>query len=295
MYGQVVLGIEHHHFEELLENHKLDTGASLDTDLSVEDWKIVVAGFKDIVTQERGHPFPQAAARPAVGRDRRRLRVVDEPARDDLSAIARDPRRLGHRGQCPGDGVRQYGDGLRDRRRLHPQPVDRHGRVLRRIPGQRPGRRCRRRHPHPATPDDRRQGRQQIGLAGDGRSHARGPRRAVPGASDARRPLLRHAGHRVYRAARQVVDAADADRQAHRPGRAEDRRVAGRGGDHRPRRGDPAHRPQFARSAVASDPRPAGGKKRPRPRSAGVSRCGLGQDRVFGKRGRSRSPCAARR
>src|SRR5215468_5773029 len=46
MYGQVVLGIDHHHFEELLENHKLETGASLDTELSAEDWKIVVAGFK---------------------------------------------------------------------------------------------------------------------------------------------------------------------------------------------------------------------------------------------------------
>src|SRR4051794_35052458 len=33
MYGQVVLGIDHHYFEELLENHKLDSGAMLDTDL----------------------------------------------------------------------------------------------------------------------------------------------------------------------------------------------------------------------------------------------------------------------
>ena len=33
MYGQVVLGIEHHHFEELIENHKLETGAMLDTEL----------------------------------------------------------------------------------------------------------------------------------------------------------------------------------------------------------------------------------------------------------------------
>jgi pyruvate, orthophosphate dikinase len=59
MYGQVVLGIEHHHFEELLENHKLDSGQTLDTDLAAEDWKIVVAGFKDLVAQETGHPFPQ--------------------------------------------------------------------------------------------------------------------------------------------------------------------------------------------------------------------------------------------
>jgi pyruvate,orthophosphate dikinase len=59
MYGQVVLGIEHHHFEELIENYKLETGQTLDTDLSAEDWKIVVAGFKDVVEQETGHPFPQ--------------------------------------------------------------------------------------------------------------------------------------------------------------------------------------------------------------------------------------------
>jgi pyruvate, orthophosphate dikinase len=59
MYGQVVLGIEHHYFEELLENHKLDSGANLDTDLSAEDWKAVVSGFKDVVSEEHGHPFPQ--------------------------------------------------------------------------------------------------------------------------------------------------------------------------------------------------------------------------------------------
>ncbi|MGA8383103.1 MAG: pyruvate, phosphate dikinase [Stellaceae bacterium] len=59
MYGQVVLGIEHHHFEELIENYKLETGQTLDTDLSAEDWKIVVAGFKDVVEQETGHRFPQ--------------------------------------------------------------------------------------------------------------------------------------------------------------------------------------------------------------------------------------------
>src|SRR5207253_3932755 len=59
MYGQVVLGIDHHHFEELLEGYKLDSGAMLDTDLAAEDWKTIVSGFKDIVAQERGQPFPQ--------------------------------------------------------------------------------------------------------------------------------------------------------------------------------------------------------------------------------------------
>jgi pyruvate, orthophosphate dikinase len=59
MYGQVVLGIDHHHFEELIENHKHETGANLDTDLSAADWRAVVSGFKDVVSQEYGHPFPQ--------------------------------------------------------------------------------------------------------------------------------------------------------------------------------------------------------------------------------------------
>src|SRR5713226_8259394 len=59
MYGQVVLGIDHHYFAELLENHKLDSGANLDTDLSAEEWKTIVSGFKDVVTQELGRAFPQ--------------------------------------------------------------------------------------------------------------------------------------------------------------------------------------------------------------------------------------------
>ncbi|HKM70542.1 MAG TPA: pyruvate, phosphate dikinase [Stellaceae bacterium] len=58
MYGQVVLGIENH-FEELLENHKLDNGVLLDTDLSAGDWRTLVAGFKDLVAQELGRPFPE--------------------------------------------------------------------------------------------------------------------------------------------------------------------------------------------------------------------------------------------
>ncbi|MGE5269853.1 MAG: PEP/pyruvate-binding domain-containing protein, partial [Thiohalocapsa sp.] len=59
MYGQVVLGIEHHHFEELLENHKIEVGAVLDTELATDDWRTLVAGFKDVIASETGKPFPQ--------------------------------------------------------------------------------------------------------------------------------------------------------------------------------------------------------------------------------------------
>jgi pyruvate,orthophosphate dikinase len=59
MYGQVVLGIEHHHFEELIENHKIEVDAVLDTELSAADWQTIVAGFKEVVAAETGKRFPQ--------------------------------------------------------------------------------------------------------------------------------------------------------------------------------------------------------------------------------------------
>jgi pyruvate, orthophosphate dikinase len=62
MYGQVVLGVDHHHFEDLLENTKLDLGVTLDTELTAEDWKEVVAGYKEVVARELGKAFPQDPA-----------------------------------------------------------------------------------------------------------------------------------------------------------------------------------------------------------------------------------------
>jgi pyruvate, orthophosphate dikinase len=59
MYGQVVLDVDHHHFEDLLENIKLDRGVTLDTELKAEDWQEVVTGFKAVVQRELGSPFPQ--------------------------------------------------------------------------------------------------------------------------------------------------------------------------------------------------------------------------------------------
>ncbi|MEX1109519.1 MAG: pyruvate, phosphate dikinase, partial [Dongiaceae bacterium] len=59
MYGDVVLGVEHHHFEDLLELHKEERGVTLDTELTAEDLRQLVGAYKDIVQQELGEPFPQ--------------------------------------------------------------------------------------------------------------------------------------------------------------------------------------------------------------------------------------------
>jgi pyruvate,orthophosphate dikinase len=59
MYSNVVLDIDHHHFEEILENYKNERGYSLDTELSADDWKKIVGRYKALVESEQDAPFPQ--------------------------------------------------------------------------------------------------------------------------------------------------------------------------------------------------------------------------------------------
>ena len=59
MYSDVVLGVEHHHFEELLQRHKDARGVDLDTDLGADDWRGLVDKYKERVKNELGRPFPQ--------------------------------------------------------------------------------------------------------------------------------------------------------------------------------------------------------------------------------------------
>jgi len=58
MYGDVVLGVDHHHFEELLELLKEDRGANLDTELDAADWEELVGKYKAMVEDKLGAPFP---------------------------------------------------------------------------------------------------------------------------------------------------------------------------------------------------------------------------------------------
>ena len=59
MYSDVVLGVGHEHFEELLDRHKEQQGYTLDTDLSADDWADLVARYKKRVKDELGQNFPQ--------------------------------------------------------------------------------------------------------------------------------------------------------------------------------------------------------------------------------------------
>jgi len=59
MYSDVVLGFDHHHFEEILDTYKDSKGYALDTDLDGDDWVEVVGQYKEAVARETGSEFPQ--------------------------------------------------------------------------------------------------------------------------------------------------------------------------------------------------------------------------------------------
>ncbi|MBL9098665.1 MAG: pyruvate, phosphate dikinase [Alphaproteobacteria bacterium] len=59
MYGDVVLGVAHDHFEEILSIYKEENDLALDTDIDAAGWKGLVEQFKAKVEEELGKPFPQ--------------------------------------------------------------------------------------------------------------------------------------------------------------------------------------------------------------------------------------------
>ena len=59
MYSNVVLGIEAHIFEELIDNYKLTKGVIQDTQLEESDWDGLIKNFKDVVKAKTKKYFPQ--------------------------------------------------------------------------------------------------------------------------------------------------------------------------------------------------------------------------------------------
>ena len=60
MYSDVVLELDHYHFEDILEHKKNELGVKLDTELKAEDLKDLVVRYKAKVKEELGKPFPES-------------------------------------------------------------------------------------------------------------------------------------------------------------------------------------------------------------------------------------------
>ena len=58
MFGDVVMGVHHHYFEEAIASMKHAKGVSDDVDLTADDLKLLVQEFKSIYEKHAGHTFP---------------------------------------------------------------------------------------------------------------------------------------------------------------------------------------------------------------------------------------------
>lgn len=59
MFGEVVLGIEHEHFEEILEAMKTRKKVTMDTELGVEELRELVVRYKEVIKKITGKAFPE--------------------------------------------------------------------------------------------------------------------------------------------------------------------------------------------------------------------------------------------
>ena len=59
MYANVVLGVDHGAFEDILENFKNLNGFAADTDLDADAWHEIIAEYKAAIERQSGKPFPQ--------------------------------------------------------------------------------------------------------------------------------------------------------------------------------------------------------------------------------------------
>ena len=59
MYANVVLGVDHHEFEDVIESYKRHNKVKQDTDITVDGWKEIVAEYKELVERDTGKAFPE--------------------------------------------------------------------------------------------------------------------------------------------------------------------------------------------------------------------------------------------
>jgi pyruvate,orthophosphate dikinase len=59
MYGDVVLGVDHTVFEDILDNYKNLNGYAFDTELGAAEWQRIIALYKKAIEDATGKPFPQ--------------------------------------------------------------------------------------------------------------------------------------------------------------------------------------------------------------------------------------------
>jgi pyruvate, orthophosphate dikinase len=226
MYGDVVLGVEHHRFEEMLEHAQARQGRSLDTELGAPTGTARRRLQGHGRGGHRGKPFPQDPHEQlwgAIGavfgswqnpRAVTYRRLHDIPA-DWGTAVNVQAMVFGNMGEDCATGVAS---------RANPSTGENifYGEYLINAQGEDVVAGIRTpQHPWPQGPRATRRAQRWK------RPCPKAYAELAGGARPARTPLSRHAGHRVHGAARQALHAADAQRASAPQRRAQDRRRHG--------------------------------------------------------------------
>jgi pyruvate,orthophosphate dikinase len=98
MYGDVVLGVPHHDFEEILTAARKEDGAATDADLTPEALRGLIPKYLHLIETKHGRPFPQDPRQQLWGAVAAVFESWNNPR-------ARDYRRLEHIPDHPGTGV----------------------------------------------------------------------------------------------------------------------------------------------------------------------------------------------
>ena len=144
MFGDVVMGIDHEHFEDAFSKIKKKYKVDNDTDVPAEGMKELCKAYEAVVQEAYGQAVSAGSIRSAGTGDQGRLCQLEHDACRPLSRSRKHPRSERDSRQRPVHGLRQHGRRFRDGRCLYARPVDRQERILRRVPDQRSGRGCRR-------------------------------------------------------------------------------------------------------------------------------------------------------
>ena len=226
MFGNVVLEIPKEEFEKEFEAVKHAKGVRLDTDLDEQDLRDVVGALQEGRLAQDAQGLPAGSVRAAARRPRRRVPLVEQPAREGVPAHLRHPGPHRHGRQRPDDGVRQQRRAIA--RPASASPATRrparsefYGEFLINAQGEDVVAGIR--TPMPITELERRDAE---GLQGAAGVHD-APREALQG----------HPGLRVHDPGREALHAADAVGQADRlRGGGHRHRSGGREADHARRR-----------------------------------------------------------
>ena len=86
MFGEVALDIDMEKFDHIFDARKAKVKAKLDTDLTADDLKAIIADYKKLVKKETGKAFPQDAREQLADVARRRVPLLVELPRPSTTA-----------------------------------------------------------------------------------------------------------------------------------------------------------------------------------------------------------------